>query len=174
MKTLAVLLFATSYHVCGFGVVPARRKLLVPTALFSESPEVITGELTPPEQRAFDVLKDLHDSGNRFRIVVAGNGAILESSHLLGPQMKLQKSPKTGTNLVTLASTTQDFEFHVQLNDVSKIVFTTKDSPVSADMMRIVRFLNVEGNAMASMILADEDPEWWSEMIAEYGEEIQL
>ena len=54
------------------------------------------GELTTPEQTVYDLLRELSDSGYDFRIVVVGQGAILETTSPLGPITKLTQSPSSG------------------------------------------------------------------------------
>jgi hypothetical protein len=135
------------------------------------------GELTLPEQKTFDVMQALHDAKFNFRIVVVGNGAILESTSPLGPTMKVSQSPKTGKNLMTLASQDQSLEFHLQLADVSKIVLVQRETPKRT--MRLVRFLEAEhGNSMCSLILADDSSaaqKWFDDdLIGKFGTEIQL
>jgi hypothetical protein len=135
------------------------------------------GELTSPEQKTFDIMQALHDSKFNFRIVVVGHGAILETTSPLGPTMKVAQSPKTGKNLMTLASQDQSFEFHLQLADVSKIVLVQRETPKRT--LRLLRFLEAEhGNSMCSLILADDSEaaqKWFDdELIGKFGTEIQL
>ena len=134
--------------------------------------------LTPPEKTVVDVLKLLHESKFPFRAVVVGNGAILESTMVLGPTMKVSSSPATGANILTLASEDKAFEFHIQTAQVSKIVFTQKESPQKPGrIMSISRLLNAEGKPMCSLILADDSSsasEWYEGLIQKYGGEIQL
>jgi hypothetical protein len=133
------------------------------------------GELTEPEQRVFDIMDNIHDSGYLFRMVVVGKGAILETVSALGPVLKVTQSPSTGTNMLTLANTDQTFEFHLQLAQVSKMVLLEKVTP--AKTLRMVRILNADGESMSSLILADESEEavtWYEGLIAKYGKEIQL
>ena len=134
--------------------------------------------LTPPEKTVVDVLKLLHESKFPFRAVVVGNGAILESTMVLGPTMKVSSSPATGANILTLASEDKAFEFHIQTAQVSKIVFTQKESPqMPGRIMSISRLLNAEGKPMCSLILADdskEASEWYEGLMEKYGGEIQL
>lgn len=132
-------------------------------------------DLTEPEQRVYSLVKNLHDSGFSFRIVVVGNGAILETTSPLGPVMKLSASPKTGKALLTLASEDQSFEFHVSPSDTAKIVLTERDA--GAKVLRVIRFLNSDGAPMCSFILGDgslEAETWYEKLRSTYGEEIQL
>lgn len=146
------------------------------TALNSVTDERRMGELTSPEKKTFDVLRALHDCKFNFRIVVVGNGAILETTSQLGPTVKVAQSPKTGKNLMTLASQDQSFEFHLQLADVSKIVLVQRETPKRT--MRLLRFLQPEGESMCSLILADDSEaaqKWFDdELIGKFGTEIQL
>ena len=54
------------------------------------------GELTTPEQSVYDLMREFSESGYTFRIVVVGQGAILETTSPLGPITKLTQSPSTG------------------------------------------------------------------------------
>ena len=54
------------------------------------------GELTTPEQTVYDLMRELSESGYSFRVVVVGQGAILEATSPLGPITKLTQSPSTG------------------------------------------------------------------------------
>lgn len=77
--------------------------------------------------------------------------------------------------MLTMASTDQAFEFHVQLEQVSKIVLVEKETP--AKTLRIIRLLNAVGNSMSSLILADTSDEataWYHDLINKRGSEIQL
>ena len=105
-------------------IVPSSRSLL----LFAtpESTTTTFKDLTEPEQRVYSLVEALHKSEFTFRIVVVGQGAILETTSMLGPILKLQTSPKTGNPLLTLASIDQSFEFHLHLAEVSKVALTEK------------------------------------------------
>ena len=122
-----------------------------------------------------DVIADLHNSGFPFRIVVIGNGAILETTSKLGPVMKSSVSPKTGDRLVTLASEDQSFEFHVKVDQVSKVVFAETIKPLEGGeekVLRICRFMSGDGGSICSLILGEsgEDAtEWFDGMKARYG-----
>jgi hypothetical protein len=132
--------------------------------------------LNEPEQQVFSFVKELHDSSYKFRIVVVGNGAILETTSALGPVVKLSNSPSAGTNLLTLASEDQSLEFHLQLSQVTKIVLTTKETSPDRTL-QIVRLLNATGVSMCSFILADESEaakEWYQALQTKHGNEIQL
>ena len=133
------------------------------------------GELTGPETQVFDILDSVHASGYKFRLVVVGKGAILETTAALGPVLKVTQSPSTGTNLLTMANEDQSFEFHLQLSQVLKIVLTEKEAPKKT--LRIIRLLNVAGDSLSSLILADESEAalaWYKELIAKYGKEIVM
>lgn len=129
--------------------------------------------LSQPEQTVYDVLQDMHDSDYPFRLVVIGNGAILETTSSLGPTFKLGKSPKTGEHLTTFASEDQSFEFHLKIAQVSNIVLTEK---TGENVMQIFRFVTAEGTPMCSLILADKSEEaqkWFGSMVEKHGENIQ-
>ena len=145
-------------------------------------------KLTVKEKNVYTMLKELSNSNLLFRIVVVGNGAILESTNLLG-SMKLNQSPVSGANIVTFASSnSQSFEFHLMIGQIDKVAFIEKDSPINkGKTMRIIRFINDEsGNkAICSLILAtsaatadgvDDDDDtiandWFKIMISKYGSE---
>jgi hypothetical protein len=132
--------------------------------------------LSPPEEKVYGILKEINSSALRFRVVVVGDGVILESTNLLGPTMKLSQSPTTGANLVTFASENQSFELHLMTAQVSKIVLAEKERPTGG-MMRILRLLNDVGKPICSLIVADDSPEaadWYQGMTAKYGQEVQL
>eukprot|EP00586_Coscinodiscus_wailesii_P004426 CAMPEP_0172484654 /NCGR_PEP_ID=MMETSP1066-20121228/12202_1 /TAXON_ID=671091 /ORGANISM="Coscinodiscus wailesii, Strain CCMP2513" /LENGTH=158 /DNA_ID=CAMNT_0013249313 /DNA_START=90 /DNA_END=563 /DNA_ORIENTATION=+ len=57
-----------------------------------------------------NILKDIHSRQFLFRIVVIGNGAILESTQTLSDNYSTSTSPKTGEKLVTLSSDDKSFE----------------------------------------------------------------
>lgn len=133
-------------------------------------------DLTEPEQRVYSLMESLHESHFSFRIVVVGNGAILETTSKLGPKMKLNASPKTGKALLTLASEDQSFEFHLSPGDTAKIVLAEQDTGGNK-IMRVIRFLSSEGTSMCSLILGEHSPEavtWYNELRITYGEEMQL
>ena len=139
----------------------------------SSSPRM--GELTSPEQKVYDLLTEIHASKYLFRVVVVGSGAILETTHELGPVLKISQQPSTGANLMTLASEDKSFEFHVRLSHVSKMVLTVKTSP--SKVLRIVRLLNSSGESLASLILATDAEDaikWFGDLIEKHGDEIQL
>lgn len=134
--------------------------------------------LSPPEQKVYDILEEMHDVNYPFRLVVIGNGAILETTSVLGPTMKVGTSPRSGEPLVTLASSDQSFEFHIMLAQVSKITMTEKESPATGDLMQVARFLTDEGKPMCSLILADKGEEakaWFGTLLEKYDNgDIQL
>ena len=138
------------------------------------------GELTTPEQTVYNVLHALHESHYPFRVVVVGKEgqAILESTtNVLGPNLSIAQSPSTGKNLLTLASADKDFELHIQLSTVSKIVLVTKTNKPEHKTVRLVRLLNAKGESMCSLILAaseDEAVTWFNGLVEKFGSEIQL
>ncbi|CAB9521666.1 expressed unknown protein [Seminavis robusta] len=137
-----------------------------------------TTTLSAPAQTVYDVLQAMHSSSYPFRLVVVGNGAILETTSTLGPTFKLGTSPRTGEPLTTFASEDQSFEFHMMIAKVSKIVMAEKESPADGKLMQIFRFLNEEGGAMCSLILADKTDAaqaWFGALKEEYNDgDIQL
>lgn len=133
------------------------------------------GELTASETKVFDLLQTLHDSKYPFRIVVVGNGAILETTSVLGPALSVSQSPKTGKNLMTLASQDKSFEFHLSLADVTEVAVLEKETPMKT--MRLIRLLGDEGKSLASLILADTSDkavEWFHGIHEKYGESIKV
>jgi hypothetical protein len=171
-------LWISSLH--GFAVQP-NHHLRTPTTTCrhaegttsSSSPRM--GELTPPEQRVYDLLIEIHESPYSFRVVVVGAGAILETTAKLGPVLKVTQQPSTGSNLMTLASEDQSFEFHVRLSQVSKMVLTSRETPQKT--LRLLRLLNASGDSMCTVILADDSEaaaEWFEGMLSKYGSDIQL
>lgn len=132
-------------------------------------------DLSEPEQRVYSLVNALHESGYAFRIVVVGNGAILETTSILGPILKLNMSPKTGNPLLTMASNDQSFEFHLNLSETSKVALTEK--AVNEKVIRVIRFLNNKGAPMCSLILGNDSQEaveWYNELRNTYGEDVQL
>ena len=146
--------------------------------LIKQAPRLLataSEDLTEPEQRVYSLVEQLHKSQYSFRIVVVGNGAILETTSILGPVMKLNTSPKTGNALLTLASHDQSFEFHIQTAQVSKVALTEKEA--NDTVMRVIRFLNNVGAPLCSLILRDDSEEaiaWYAELRSTYGEDLQL
>ncbi len=122
-----------------------------------------------------NVISDMHESSYPFRIVVVGNGAILETTSTLGPTMKSTISPKTGGKLVTLASEDQSFEFHVKVDQVDKVVFVQSARPAEGGeekILRICRLMDKEGGSICSLILNEYGQaaiDWFSEMEARYS-----
>jgi hypothetical protein len=123
-------------------------------------------------------LEDIHASKLTFRVVVVGNGAILETTATLGPTMKLSQSPAMGENLVTFASEDASFEFHLKTAHVSKIVMVEKlNAGPTGRTMRIMRFINTMGKPICSLILSDDSEaasEWYQSINSKYGNEMQL
>ena len=135
-------------------------------------------EGTPPAPSKIDsIIRDLHDSSLQFRIVVIGNGAILESTATLGPHMAESTSPKTGERLVTLASDDRSFEFHLKPDAVATVVFAEVSKPDSGGKtLRIVRMLREDDGPICSLILADGGDEavsWYKDMTIRYGYEVR-
>jgi Haem utilisation ChuX/HutX len=140
--------------------------------------DAVDNILSSPEQAVYKVLQALHDSNYPFRLVVVGNGAILETTSTLGPTFKLGTSPRTGEPLTTFASDDKSFEFHMMIAKVAKIAMAEKESPVDGGKLQIVRFLTAEGGAMCSLILADKSEqaqEWYRALKNEYNDgDLQL
>lgn len=129
-----------------------------------------------------EIISKIHKSNFLFRIVVVGNGAILETTSRLGPIQKSSVSPQTGQRLVTLASQDQSFEFHIKIDQVHQVRFVEKikeervldddgnddgQNSMSNKIMRICRLLNPNGDSICSLILADSGPEaveWFAHM----------
>ena len=184
-----------------FGTSPSSTSALEASSSESESTESevdtddasssSSDKLTLKEQNVYTMLEEVSTSNLLFRIVVVGNGAILESTNLLG-SMKLNQSPIGGANIVTFASNNQSFEFHLMIGQIDKVAFIEKDSPINkGKTMRIIRFINDEsGNkSICSLILAtsavaatsaadgvdDNDDtianDWFKIMISKYGSE---
>lgn len=123
-----------------------------------------------------EIMKQFHDCMLKFRIVVIGNGAILETTSTLGPHMAVSTSPKTGERLITFASADKSFEFHLKIDLVSKITFVEREN--GDKLLRICRFQTQDGQPMCSLILADDDSSkvetWFQAMTQTYGTEINL
>ena len=121
--------------------------------------------------KAESILDSFHKSDLTFRIVVIGNGAILETTSKLGPTSKSSISPKSGERLLTFASEDKSFEFHVKIEQVCTIAFVV-------GKRRVGRFLNENGTPICSLILVDEDEEkgenWFDGLVEEYGNEVAM
>ena len=131
--------------------------------------------LTEKEEKVYGFLQDLHASKLSFRIVVVGNGAILESTNTLGMYMALSQSPKSGANLVTFASEDKSFELHLQTAEIAKVALVERETPHRT--MRILRFIKEGGESICSLIVSDDSEatmEWYSMMKAKYGDEWQV
>jgi hypothetical protein len=136
-------------------------------------------ELSTSETKAYQLLQDLHDAKFPFRLVVIGNGAILEATTPeLGPIFKITKSPKTGETLTTFASADQSFEFHLKIGQVKRIVLTSRPTTTNTaapngeqPSMQLFRFLTADGSPMCSLILADKSEAaqiWFQTMVDKY------
>lgn len=118
-----------------------------------------------------ELVEKLNDSAYKFRIIVIGNGAILESTSELGPVMKMGISPKTNERLATFADKDKSFEFHLKVDQVSSVMFTSKERP-SGGEMRIIRMVADDGKPICSLILqedGDEVANWWNLIVEEFG-----
>jgi len=157
----------------------------IPSRLYETSLESSTSsEDTEVSSKAEEVLEDIHSNGFKFRIVVIGNGAILETTSILGPNYASNISPKTGDRIITLSSEDKSFEFHVKVEQVSKITFSEVVKPIpendkgeNTKIMRLIRLVNLEGGPMCSLILVDSDEkavEWFSSMIDKFGSVVEM
>mmetsp|Transcript_6317 Transcript_6317/g.11252 ORF Transcript_6317/g.11252 Transcript_6317/m.11252 type:complete len:198 (-) Transcript_6317:300-893(-) len=143
------------------------KKSIYRTALAAgENNEATTTASSPTAE---SILDEFHQFNLPFRIVVIGNGAILETTSKLGPTSKSSISPKSGERLLTFASEDQSFEFHVKVDQVCKIVF------VATEERRVARFLSENGTPISSLILADKSEEagkWFDGLVQEHGNEV--
>ncbi len=133
----------------------------------------IEPSLTPHEEKVHGFLQDLWNKD--FRIVVIGNGAILESTNLLGPSMSMSPSPKSGANLVTFASHDKSFELHLQIAQVARVALVERETP--GRTMRILRLSDDKGQSICSLIMSEDSEvtrEWFHLMKAKYGDEWQV
>lgn len=133
------------------------------TTLFS------TADDSDDVSKAESILDDMHKSKYPFRIIVIGNGAILETTSPLGPISKSSISPKTNERLLTFASEDASFEFHVKVEQIYKIVF------VATEERSVARFLSETGTPICSLILGDkssEAGEWFNGLIEKWGTEV--
>jgi hypothetical protein len=147
--------------------------VLTPTSLWlaGSSYEENTAA-APTLSKSETILNEFHQSNLTFRIVVIGNGAILETTSKLGPKTSSSISPKTGDKLMTFASEDASFEFHVKVEQVCMITFVATERPDK--VMRVSRFLSEKGTPICSLILADNTPEavsWFESMVEKYGNE---
>jgi len=130
-------------------------------------------ELGLKERKIYTLLEELFESNLPFRIVVVGNGAILETTSKLGPTFKMGQSAKSGANIVTFASEDQSFEFHVIIAQITSVALIDKPSPVKVgSTMRLMRFLDSDGGSICSLIVAEESDtakEWYQTMTKKYG-----
>jgi hypothetical protein len=167
------LLSSTSAFVFAPRIVTVTSPRSIPSVKMAEA-----SDLSEPEQMVYHLVEELHSCNFPFRIVVVGNGAILETTSTLGPHMKLNKSPKSGEYLITLANEDQSFEFHMKPSEVSKVVLTEKATlPDAGPGMKILRFMNKQGGSMCSLILGEKTEAggaWFQGMISKYGQEIEL
>eukprot|EP00580_Thalassiosira_gravida_P006750 CAMPEP_0201642468 /NCGR_PEP_ID=MMETSP0493-20130528/26307_1 /ASSEMBLY_ACC=CAM_ASM_000838 /TAXON_ID=420259 /ORGANISM="Thalassiosira gravida, Strain GMp14c1" /LENGTH=188 /DNA_ID=CAMNT_0048116653 /DNA_START=1 /DNA_END=567 /DNA_ORIENTATION=- len=142
------------------------KSLYNPTPLSSSSSDD-NGEIS---FTAESILDEFHQSNLTFRIVVIGNGAILETTSKLGPTSKSSISPKSGERLLTFASEDKSFEFHVKVDQVCKIAFV-------ATKRRVARFLTENGTPICSLILMDSSDEaegWFDGLVEKHGNEVLM
>lgn len=122
----------------------------------------------PINTSAESILDEFHQSNLPFRIVVIGNGAILETTSKLGPTSKSSISPKSGERLLTFASEDQSFEFHVKVEQVCKIAFVVSKR-------RVARFLGESGTPICSLILVESSKgaeDWFDGLVERHGNEV--
>ena len=133
------------------------------TTLFS------TADDSDEVSKAESILDEMHKSKYPFRIIVIGNGAILETTSTLGPISKSSISPKTNERLLTFASEDASFEFHVKVEQIHKIAF------VATEARHVARFLSESGTPICSLILGDkssEAGEWFNGLVEKWGTEV--
>ena len=133
------------------------------TTLFS------TADDSDGVSKAESILDEMHKSKYPFRIIVIGNGAILETTSPLGPISKSSISPKTNERLLTFASGDASFEFHVKVEQINKIAF------VATEERNVARFLSESGTPICSLILGDkssEAGEWFNDLVDKWGAEV--
>jgi len=129
-----------------------------------------SSKVPPINVSAESILDEFHQSNLLFRIVVIGNGAILETTSKLGPTSKSSISPKSGERLLTFASDDQSFEFHVKVEQVCKIAFVS-------NKRRVARFLSENGTPICSLILVDSSNEaeaWFDGLVEKHGDEVLM
>lgn len=180
LQFVFIVIIAVANSVCGF--LPLSSRYIIrnhdldfhsPMVLQLISDESSTTSLSKQEM----VLNDFFQSQCTFRIVVIGNGAILETTSKLGPKMATSISPKTGDKLMTFASEDASFEFHVKVDQICTVNFVSTERPNGeggSNIMRVSRFLNEKGESVCSLILADDTTEaiaWFDGMVEKYGEE---
>ena len=133
-----------------------------------------------PSSLAEQILHDFHTSKLSFRIIVIGNGAILESTSPLGPTFKPSISPKSGERLITFANMDASLEFHVKVDEIAKIVFVvsqSNDQQQQQQSRRVARFINANGIPICSLLLAETTKEgeaWFENMMETYGNEVVM
>jgi putative heme iron utilization protein len=78
--------------------------------------------------------------------------------------------------MVTIANQDQTFEYHIQLDTISKIVLLEKNT-TDHRTLRIIRFLNQFNDTMSSIIFIDTSElaqNFFTNLIQRYGNEIHL
>jgi len=137
--------------------------------------EDVTEGLTPKESKVYELLEELYYSDLPFRIIVIGNGAILESTHALGPTFKLGQSPKTGKSIVTFASVDKSFELHLKPAEIGSVALVEKESRAkTGKTTRLLRFKDSEGGSICTLIVgsdSDSAQSWFQSMTQKYGSE---
>ena len=133
------------------------------TALFS------TADDSDEVSKAESILDEMHKSKYPFRIIVIGNGAILETTSPLGPISKSSISPKSNERLLTFATEDASFEFHVKVEQIYKIAF------IATEERNVARFLSESGTSICSLILGDKSSkagEWFNGLVEKWGTEV--
>lgn len=183
----------TRITTCAFQttITTVRKKSQVSPSSVSSSSSLLSSSINQEESPSIaeQILHDFHRSKLSFRIIVIGNGAILESTSQLGPTFKTSISPKTGDRLVTFANIDASLEFHIKIDDIAKIVFVVSSAinnttnnenqqlPPEQQSRRVARFMNANGIPICSLLLAESTKEgiaWFERMMETYGHEIVM
>merc|ERR1712176_697125 len=123
-----------------------------------------------------NLLSEMHSKEFKFRIIVVGNGAILETTSTLGPNYSSSISPKTNEKMITFPSNDKSFEYHIKPNHVSKVTLSTVKKPAVGEAeskeLRIIRFVKDDGSNMCSLILVDTSSDaldWFKSLLSKFG-----
>uniref|UniRef100_A0A0G4G9B5 Uncharacterized protein n=1 Tax=Chromera velia CCMP2878 TaxID=1169474 RepID=A0A0G4G9B5_9ALVE len=138
--------------------------------------------LSEGEQRIFNLMESLHESEFDFRVIVVGpqTQAVLETTMKLGPIFRVNKSPRTGKSLLTLASEDQSTELHLQLESVTKVCLVAREIKApdgQTRYRRLLRLLREDESGVATLILADDSTEaaaFFSQLVEKYGSEFTV
>jgi hypothetical protein len=184
IKALPILLggiLRCSFPRRSSGFLVASKSVLMNRRSYTLQEQVSTND-APPSSVFDNIISDLHSSAYPFRIIVISNGAILETTSTLGEgtSLKTSKSPKTGEQIVTFASPDKSFEFHLKVDQISKVSFHKVQRGEEGKVMRICRMMDRTGSLATSLILQavnDDDHLpvlWFDGMIQRYGETVEL